>query len=474
MTSQSLTQILSEFAAGLRYASLPDDVRTHARFLILDAMGCGVVGSATEEAGRLHRAAQAMSGGAGNTRVWGTSAKAPLPLAVMANSVAVHTREIDDFSIAYHAGSVVVPAAVGVAEVVGASGEELIAAVAAGYEVSFRIAMGGAAPGQPGFLSFKKKGWHSTSLFGPFGAAVAAAKLLGLDSEGIRWAIGIAASSAGGTWAFIDEGNTNKRVHPGLASRCGVAAAYLAREGITGPSRVLEADWGGFYGTFLQGEEWYPDHVTRGLGTEWEILHAGFKPYASCRRIHSSLDALFEAARKHGLSHGDVKAITINGHHLHKRQLSKFPVSTVLEAQFSLPYTLSAALQAGSGGLDLYRPEALVDPVVAVLARNVHIEIDPDLPETGEPRLDITLADGRVVSETVKVPKGHPKNPLTPDELMTKLRTNATLYLSAERVEALCDALEGLDRLPDVSALTELMVPLGQQNAARSEDRIGA
>ncbi|WP_417725686.1 MmgE/PrpD family protein [Salipiger sp.] len=458
MTGQSLNEMLSDFAAGLDYATLPEEVRTHARFLILDAMGCGIVGSATDEAAKLHRAVLAMSGGSGNARLWGTDLKAPLPLAVMANSVAVHTREIDDFSLAYHAGSVVVPAAVGVAEVVGASGEELIAAVAAGYEVSFRIAMGGAAPGQPGFLSFKKKGWHSTSLFGPFGAAVAAAKLLGLDAAGLRNAIGIAASSAGGTWAFIDEGNTNKRVHPGLASRCGVAAAFLAREGITGPSRVLEADWGGFYGTFLQGEAWYPEHVIRGLGSEWEILHAGFKPYASCRRIHSSLDALFEAARKHGLAYDDVKAITINGHHLHKRQLSKFPVSTVLEAQFSLPYTLSAALKAGSGGLDLYRPEAMANPEVALLARNVSIEIDPDLPETGEPRLDFALADGRVVSERVEVPKGHPKNPLTPAELMTKLRTNAALYLPPERVAALSAALAGLDQVPDVSALTGLMV----------------
>jgi 2-methylcitrate dehydratase PrpD len=465
MPSSSLTGQLADHFADLGCAALPETVRTHAQFLILDALGCGLVGATTDEAEMLRRTARAMAGGGeGQSRMWGTDQTAPLPLSVMANSVAVHTREIDDFSLAYHAGSVVVPAAVGVAAEVGATGAELLAAVAAGYEVSFRIAQGGAAEGQPGFLPFKKKGWHSTSLFGPFGAAVAAAKLLKLDARGLQAALGIAGSMASGTWAFLDEGNTIKRVHPGLAAKSGVIAAYLAREGITGPSRILEADWGGFYNCHLPGEPVYPDHVTGNLGSDWQILHAGFKPYASCRRIHSSLDALFEMVRKHDLTVGDVQAITVHGHALHKRQLSKFPVSTVLEAQFSLPYTLSAALTDGSGGLDLYRIDQLDRPEVARLARRVTVVIDPALAETGEPRVEFTLTDGRTVSETVHVPKGHPKNPLSVDELWTKFRTNAGLVYGDAHTAQLTEVLGDLAALPDVRQLSDLLAAPAAQS----------
>jgi 2-methylcitrate dehydratase PrpD len=399
--------------------------------------------------------------------MWGTPARGPLPLAVMANSVAVHTREIDDFSLAYHAGSVVVPAAVGVAASVGASGAELLAAVTAGYEASFRIAQGGAAEGLPGFLPFKKKGWHSTSLFGPFGAAVAAARLLGLDAAGMASAIGIAGSCVGGTWAFNEEGNTIKRVHPGLASKSGVVAAFLAREGITGPSRILEAEWGGFYGTHLQGERYFPDHVTGGLGSDWQILHAGFKPYSSCRRIHSPLDSLFLVMRTHGVKPDAVRRITVWGNHIHQRQLAKYPVTTVLEAQFSLPYTLASALLTGSAGLDQYTEVALRRPEVPPLAERVEVRLDPSIAETGEPRLEFELADGRILSETVHVPKGHPENPLSADEVETKLRTNARLVLPEKQAEALERTLGRLEALPNAAELAGLLTPPPEAKAEK-------
>lgn len=454
-----LARQLAIYMAALRFDDLPEAVRIHSRCLTMDAVGCGLVGSTTEELQRIRRSVKAMSGGSGEASLWGTDERAALPLSVLANSVAVHTREIDDFSLAYHAGSVVVPAAVGVAAAVGATGKELLTAVAAGYEASFRIAQGGAAEGIPGFLPFKKKGWHSTSLFGPFGAAVAAAKLLKLDADGMTSAIGIAGSTAAGTWAFIDEGNTVKRVHPGLAAKSGVVAAFLAREGITGPGGLLEADWGGFYRTYLQGEPYYPDHVIGRLGSDWQILHAGFKPYASCRRIHSPLDALFVVMQKHGLKPEQVKSITVNGNEIHERQLSRFPVNTVLEAQFSLPYTLAAALVTGSAGLDQYTLAAIKRAEIAPLAERVTVRRDPSIAETGEPRLEFALNDGRILIETVHVPKGHPKNPLTLEELTTKFRTNAGLVLPGEKVAGLTDAMIHLEELPDVRPLVASLDP---------------
>lgn len=453
----SLTSQLAVFAHDTEYRSLPEPVQTHARALVVDALGCGLVGSTTPEVRALRAAVQAMSGGNGDSLMWGTSSLAGIPLAVLANGLAVHTREIDDFSLAYHAGSVVVPAAVAVAASVGASGAELLAAVTAGYEVSFRIAQGGAAAGMPGFLPFKQRGWHSTALFGPFGAAVAASKLLGLDAEGIKWAIGIAGSCASGTWAFNEEGNTSKRVHPGIAAKSGVIAAYLAQAGITGPSRILEADWGGFYNTHLWGEPWYPEHVTEALGHDWQILNAGFKPYASCRRVHSPIDALLLVMKNHGLTADQVSRITVNGNAIHERQLSRFPVTSVLEAQFSLPYTLASALLTGSAGLDQYTEAALRRPEITPVAERVKVVRDPAISETEEPRLEFELNDGRKLVETVHVPKGHPKNPLTPQELAEKFHVNAALVLPESEVATLERAAWSLETMPDVNHLVKLL-----------------
>ena len=454
---KSINEQLAVFVTGMRYKDLPKVVQDHTCMLVLDAVGCGLVGSTTPEVAMLRRAVKAMSGHGGEGLLWGTSSKVALPLAVMANSAAVHMREIDDFGLAYHAGSVVVPTAIGVAAAVGASGANLLAAVAAGYEASFRIAQGGAAEGEPGFLPFKKKGWHSTSLFGPFGAAVCAGKLLGLDAERMKWAIGVAGSMVSGTWAFNEEGNTCKRVHPGLASKSGVVAAYLAREGITGPTRYFEADWGGFYATHLQGEIWYPQHVTTGLGAEWQLLHAGFKPYAACRRIHSSLDALFAVTKKYHVRPEQIARITVRGNHLHQRQLSKFPVTSVLESQFSLSYALAAALISGSAGLDQFTEAAIRRPQIAPLAQKIVIEVDPAVPETGEPTLVFELTDGRILSETIPVPTGHAKNPLKREELTDKLKANASLALPQEKVQQLLAVLLDLEDLSDLQSFVQLL-----------------
>jgi 2-methylcitrate dehydratase PrpD len=459
LTGPSISEQLAGFAVGLQYRNLPYAVQAHVRMLVLDALGCGLVGSITPEVAAVRRAVSAMSGGGGSSLIWGTSEKAPLPLAALANGAAVHMREIDDFSLAYHAGSVVVPAAIGVAAQVGASGADLLAAVTAGYEVSFRIAQGGAEEGQPGFLPFKKKGWHSTSLFGPFGAAVASAKLLKLDARQMTWAIGLAGSSAAGTWAFNVDSSTNKRVHPGLASRSGVAAAYLASEGISGPARLFEADWGGFYATHLQGERWYPRHVTGGLGSNWQILHAGFKPHAACRRLHSSLDAVFAVVKKHGLRADRLSRITVRGNHLHQRQLSRFPVETVLQAQFSLPYAVAAALISGSSGLDQFTEEAIRRAEIAPLAKKISIEVDDALPETGEPTLVFELSDGRSIRETVRVPAGHPENPMSTEDLVKKLAGNIRLALPEAKAHALEAQLLDLENLPDLNAMMRLMSP---------------
>src|SRR3989304_4150007 len=226
-TALTISGQLAEFAAGLRYEDLPPDVRELAQLVLLDTLGCGLAGSATEEL-RLIRAAMLQAGGAGDTRLGGTPERPPLPLAALANGAAIHAREMDDFGGCMHSGSVVVPAAFCTAARVGASGRELLTAIVAGYDIARRAMDGGG-----GYLVYKERGWHSTSTCGGFGAAAAVGRLLALDAQRLQWALGYAGSNAGGTWAYITDGAMSKRVHPGFAAQSGVVSAYLAASRVT-------------------------------------------------------------------------------------------------------------------------------------------------------------------------------------------------------------------------------------------------
>src|SRR5690606_4310791 len=184
-----------------------------------------------------------------------------------------------------------------------------------------------------------ERGWHSTGTCGSFGAAAAAARLLGLSEVLSVQALGIAGTFAGGTWAFLADGALVKRFHPGKAAETGVSAALLARAGLTGPRYVLDAEWGGFYSTYAPGVS-TPERAVRDLGTEFHILHSGIKPYACCRTIHSCLDAMLEIRREASAGSADIAALVVHGNAQTRRQFERTDVRNLLEAQFSMPYCL--------------------------------------------------------------------------------------------------------------------------------------
>jgi len=155
---------------------------------------------------------------------------------------------------------------------------------------------------------FFERGLHATSICGAVGAAVAVAMLQGQDEAGIASAAGIAASMGAGLLEANRTGGTVKRVHCGWAAHCGVAAADLARHGLTGPPTVLEGRFG-----FLQafcGDRAHPDAVVRGLGTDWELPRVVFKPYPCNHFTHAGVDAALRL-RAQGLAPADVTAIEL-------------------------------------------------------------------------------------------------------------------------------------------------------------------
>ena len=455
MNGQYLATIsgqMASFAVALRYEQLPADVRKLAHLVLLDTLGCALAGSTTDEVRQIRQAMLAASGSAGDSALWGTDLRAPLPFAALANGAAVHAREIDDFGGCAHSGSVIIPAALGAAARVKASGAELLTAIVIGYDIAHRAMDGGG-----GYLAFKERGWHSNSTCGGFGAAAAVGRLLGLNAEQLQWALGYAGSNAGGTWAFIPDGAMSKRVHPGFAAQTGVVSAFLAASGVTGPTSIFEAEWGGYYPTYVPGKA-QPENAVNGLGQDFRIRRVGFKPYAACQGIHSSVDVVLAFRRQHNLKPPDVARVKVRGSRTHVKQLSKQQVQTMLDAQMSLPYSIATALSTGGAMLDQYTPEALRRAEVLELAKRVHVTHEPSVQNGEEPYVDIELTDGQVLTGRVPVAHGDWTNPLSEDELHAKFRTTAGLVLGCDQVTKLENTITRVAQMSDVGELVALLV----------------
>ena len=445
---------MAQYAASLRYEALPNDIRKLARLVLLDGIGCALVGSITPEIAQI-RAAVVSAGGGGSTDavLWGSHQKAPLALAVLANSAALHAREIDDFGGCAHSGAVVIPTALGMAARVNAGGRDLLTSIVIGYDIARRAMDGGG-----GYVAFKERGWHSTSTCGGFGAAAAAGRLLGLDAERMQWAIGYAGCNAGGTWAFIPEGAMSKRVHPGFAAQTGVMSAFLAANGVTAPATIFEAEWGGYYSSYMPGAVPMEDAV-KDLGVDFRIRLVGFKPYAACQGIHSSLDVVLGMRREQGVRADDVARVTVRGSRTHVKQLAKQHVQTLLDAQMSLPYSIATALISGGAMLDQYTKEALLRPEVNDLALRVTVVHESSVANGEEPYVDVELTDGRLLSGRMRVARGDYTNPLSEIEVREKFRAVSGLVFSKDRVARIEEVVSNIEEMKDAGELISLLLP---------------
>ncbi len=265
---------LAEYAAGLRYEDLPPNVIQRAKDCITDTVAVVVLGNGLPWSRIIAAYAQRVGAG-GHSRILG--AEGPLvqaPAAALANETLAHAFESDNLTkpgAGVHPGATLLPPGLAVAQERGSSGRELITAVVAGFEVMYRI-------GYATKHSNERRGFHAPGTTGPFGAAVAAGVLLGLDAENMTNALGIAGSLAGGLMEFARSGTGAmvKRLHLGRACESGVMAANLAADGFTGPRSVIEGE-AGFLKVFCT--EWDMADLTRGLGSDYATLKLCLKRF---------------------------------------------------------------------------------------------------------------------------------------------------------------------------------------------------
>jgi 2-methylcitrate dehydratase PrpD len=450
----SLTEQVAGYWSRARYDDLPPPVVAMAKSVLLDTLSVAVRGAESDVAVATRKgAAAALETERGSASLWGTHRTLPPSAAALVNGTAAHAYEFDDFGGCGHSGAVVIPAVCTLAEKTRASGRTVLLAVAAGYDVAARV-----TEGAGGYRPHNDLGWHSTGTCGTFGAAAGAASILGLDAARFTSALGIAGSFAGGVWSFLVDGAMTKRFHPGRAAENGVSSAQLAQAGLVGPRYILDAKWGGFYGTYCRDTA-TPEATVQNLGRDFRILRSGRKPYPCCRGLHSSIEALLDLIEEHRFGGDDVERMIVHGADRTVRQFSKRDVVTLLDAQFSMPYSLAVAAVNGRAGLDEFLPPRMDDTRVRALMERVSVTADRPLGPYDEPDLEVRLRDGRRLTRHVPVPRGSADRPLEGDRLLRKDEAVAVPVIGQRQFDALKDAVLALERVADFRDVTALLRP---------------
>ncbi len=445
------TRALAEFAAGLRAEALPPEVLHQACRLVLDAVGCAISAWAEDPektrvavaTARLYPAPQGASviGAEGSVRA--------LPaFAALANGMLVNAADNDDTHkrALLHVGSVVVPAALALAETERLSGLRMLAAIVAGYEVAVRVGMA--------VMPTHYRFWHSTATNGTFGAAATAAHALGLGADAMQAALGVAGTSAGGLNTFFESGDMTKSIHPGKAAMLGVLAAQMARAGATAPPGILEHPKG-----YLAAYSEAPRvaALTAGLGERWEILENGFKYFPSILASHSPIQATLAIVGRAPLDPARIARITVETYRTVTTHFSNKDVAGVMAARISVPYCVAVAAVDRALGQAQFAPARIADPLVRQVLARTEVVADPALdalyPEKFPARVTIALEDGTTHQETVLLPKGDPGAPLSDAELAAKFEANCEAVLPPDHVRRLREAIL---RLPGESTVTEL------------------
>ena len=450
------TRTLVEYCHAIGQRALPPDVKAYAKTLLLDYLGVAAAGAAMEEASHIAGQVMHAQGGAPEASVFGLVEKLPAANAAFANGVSAHSIEMDDTHSAAssHPGVVVWSAALAVAEREGATGAGLLPAAAAGYEMACRAGYAAAPP------SMYQRGFHPTSASGVFGAAVTAACLLNLSVEQMLNGIGIAGSFAAGNLEYLAQGTLTKRVQPGQAAQAGITAALLAQGGFTGPSTILEGEFGFLHAYSDAGR---PELLVSHLGQTWEILQTGIKAFGCCRYMQSPMEAALRAVQGQDWKPEEVQGIRVGlvsaGWGLVAEPIDgKYKPETRVDGQFSLPFGVATVLINGRGRVNEFRESQLCNPSILNLARKVTIYHDEAL-DRAYPALwpswcEIDLSDGRSLRGRVNTTKGEPENPMTPAEVEAKFQSLATAFWTKEQTSAMAAAVARVDTLA-VRALME-------------------
>jgi 2-methylcitrate dehydratase PrpD len=437
---------LAEYAAALRFEDLPAEVVQRAKDCITDTVAVVTQGSSLPWSRIVARYSQRVGAGGRSTILGVDGPNVQAPAAALANGAFAHAFESDNLTrpgAGVHPGGTLLPPALAVAQEIGAGGRALITAVVAGFEVMYRI-------GHATKHSNERRGFHAPGTTGPFGAAVAAGKLLGLDSDRMVNTLGIAGSLAGGLMEFARSGTGAmvKRLHLGRASESGVLAANLAADGFTGPRSVIEGE-AGFLKVFCT--EWEVADLTRGLGRDYDTLKLCLKRFPMHMTAQTAVQAVMELRSEAKFSGADVENLTVAGNERMATINNIREPTDIMMAQYSIPFCVALALFRDPRDPASFDEGVLADAGIRDMVRRVTvIAADPPTKVAGAAIVTITLRDGRTLVREVAEFTGMPTRPLSRDELRDKF-VLLTRAHHGDAAPALFDRLQNLEQETDVA-----------------------
>jgi len=443
----ALTKALGQFIADLSPNRVPDEAVRIARMGFIDCIGTMIVGR-TEPCTQILKGVLAPA--KGPATLYFSGEQSPGPEAGWINGTAAHALDYDDVALRGHPSTVLVPAILAEAEVLGATGRDMLIAYIAGYETWAELV-------RRDVPRYHQKGFHPTGIFGAVGAAAACAKLRKLDANRTAIAIALGASQASGIMSNF--GTMTKPFHAGKAAHAGIMAARLAEAGMTANTDALEHPQGFLSAVSPQNN---PDRAGDGkLGEDWAIIRHGLsiKKYPACYGTHRAIDAMLDLVGAHPVKPEDVRKVSVHFSSLTSNVLRNRQPDTGLAAKFSMEFAMASALIAHRVSLaeltDPFVQRKDVQNMMRLVERDLTDETDAANPGSAPwEQVKIELVSGQVLeSERVTRARGHAERPLTDSQLHEKFADCLTNGRSEIPADVLFGRLQSMESI-SAQALT--------------------
>jgi 2-methylcitrate dehydratase PrpD len=430
---------LADYIVGLSYDDLPPEVVHQVKRVILDSLGTMYLGTRKEEAAGIKTFLRYMDT-AGECTVVGTGLRASASWAAWANAAHAQVHDCNDghreaaaYGGSSHPGRVAIPVALAMGERLGASGKDVITTVVIGYDIAAKI-----------------RGMKDRPPSSAYSSAAIASRLLGLDADETRFAMGMAGYHSPKSFPQTRGLDTNF-ISNGYNAKVGIEAALLAREGLNGPK-------------VGDDNRLSTRFKTRGLGEKFEVMEVYIKPYPTCRMTHGAIEAILELKKKKEITPENVEEVRVSQltHGMYITDEKVGPDSYYKNCQFNLPYIAAVAIADGEVSDAQFTSERIADTKLHELATKVKVTPDEGLdsiyPEECRPTtVEVVLKDSKTLTKRVDYPWGEPRNPLTDEQLLNKFARWSSPSISREKAEEIWEALLGLDGLEDISELMGIL-----------------
>jgi 2-methylcitrate dehydratase PrpD len=342
-------------------------------------------------------------------------------------------------------------------------GKTLINAAVVGYETALRIA----SAGNPGI---RMRGFHTIGTVGPFGAAAACSKILGLDADRTEQALGLAGSQSAGLMTFLDGGGAmSKRLQAGKANANGLLATLLAKEGFVGPRRVLESEKG-FFKAYVHWNEYkyYPERVVENLGHQYEIMNTNIKLHSCCGPLHPGLDLIEDMMREDGIKAEEIEKIVIRSFKNAVDGHDEISPDTVVGATMSYPYCVAVMLMTGKVSVSEFTEEKLKDAEfmdkVREIGEKIQLILDPELekayPDKFAATVKVSMKNGKNFERSIDSARGfYPEHPVSSEQIKMKFRNLSSQIITEDKVEKVIKLIDNLEKVNHVNELMKLLCP---------------